>query len=396
MPSEGPGGDSVGPMADRWEQATALQDWMAAHRRALHQEPEVGLDLPDTHAHVAGALRELGLAPEVHPGAGVTVEVPGTTAGRPVVLRADMDALPVTERSGVEHPSRREGAMHACGHDLHMAMLLGVAAGLVEAPPARRTVLVFQPGEETDRGAVPTLTQHASLALDDAEAFAIHVHATWPAHTVHLRPGTFMAFGDWFRVDYRGPGAHASQPHLAGNPVVAASELVTRLRASVAELAREEHLVATVTESLIGNTVNVIPTDGRLRGTMRSLSTDRRDALHSELKHLALATAAEVGVEARVSITEGYPAVVNDAGYVDRVRAAVGGRAEVVEMTEPSMVIEDFAYFLHRWPGAMVYLGAQVPGHDAFNHAADAVFDEAVLQTGAALHLLAADGLPAA
>ena len=383
-------------MADRWEQAAARQDWMAAHRRALHQEPEVGLDLPDTHTYLAETLRELGLAPEVHPGAGVTVEIAGTTGGRPVVLRADMDALPVTERSGVEHSSRREGAMHACGHDLHMAMLLGAAACLVESPPARRTVLAFQPGEETDRGAVPTLTRHVSLALDEAEAFAIHVHATWPPGTVHLRPGTFMAFGDWFRVDYRGPGAHASQPHLAGNPVVAASELVGRLRASVAELAREEHLVATVTEALIGNTVNVIPTDGRLRGTMRSLSADRREALHNELEHLALITAAEAGVEARVSITEGYPAVVNDANYVNRVRAAVGDRAEVVEMPDPSMVIEDFSYFLRRWPGAMVYLGAQVPGHDAFNHAADAVFDEAVLETGAALHLLAADGLPAA
>ena len=383
-------------MGDRWEQAAALQDWMAAHRRSLHQEPEVGLDLPDTHAYVAGALGEMGLAPEVHPGAGVTVEVAGTTGGRPVVVRADMDALPVAERSGVEHPSRREGAMHACGHDLHMAMLLGAAACMVESPPARRTVLVFQPGEETDRGAVPTLTRHASLALDEAEAFAIHVHATWPAGTIHLRPGTFMAFGDWFRIDYRGRGAHASQPHLAGNPVVAASELVGRLRASVAGLAREEHLVAVVTEALIGNTVNVIPTNGRLRGTMRSLSADRREALHTELEHLALTTAVEVGVEARVSITEGYPAVVNDADYVDRVRAAVGNRAEVVEMTEPSMVIEDFAYFLRRWPGAMVYLGAQLPGHDAFNHAADAVFDETVLRTGAALHLLAADGLPAA
>jgi len=383
-------------MADRWEQAAARQDWMAAHRHALHQEPEVGLDLPDTHGYITEALRELGLAPEVHPGAGVTVDIPGLTMGRPVVLRADMDALPVTEPSGVDHRSHREGAMHACGHDLHMAMLLGAAACLVEAAPARHTVLVFQPGEETDRGAVPTLRQHASLVLDEAEAFAIHVHSTWPAHTVHLRAGTFMAFGDWFRVDYRGPGGHASQPHVAGNPVTAASELVGRLRAFVAELAREEHLVATVTESLIGNTVNVIPTDGRLRGTTRSLSPEKRDALHAELEHLALLTAAEVGIEARVAITEGYPAVVNDAGYVDRIRAAVGGRAEVVKMTDPSMVIEDFAYFLQRWPGAMVYVGAQVPGHDAFNHAAGAVFDEAVLQTGAALHLLAADGLPGA
>ena len=372
-----------------------MQDWMAEHRRALHQEPEVGLDLPDTHAYLVEVLHELGLEPDAHPSAGVTVELPGTAAGRSVVLRADMDALPLTETSGVEYPSRRKGAMHACGHDLHMSMLLGAAACLVESPPVQHTVLVFQPGEEAHRGAVPTLTQQPALALDEAEAFAIHVHATWPAHSVHLRPGTFMAFGDWFQIDYRAPGAHASQPHLAGNPVVAASEFVGRLRTSAAELGREEHLVATVTEAMIGNTVNVIPTDGRLRGTLRTLSPDRRQALHTELKHLALATAAEVGIEAQVSITEGYPAVVNDGGYIERVRTAIGDRAHVVLMTEPSMVIEDFAYYLRRWPGAMVYLGAQVPGHNAFNHAADAVFDESVLQTGAALHLLAADGLPA-
>ncbi len=381
-------------MTDRWTQAAALQEWMVAHRRALHQEPEVGLELPDTHAYVTTVLRGLGLDPEVHPGAGVSVELAGTTEGRPVVLRADMDALPVAERSGAAFASRRDGAAHACGHDLHMAMLLGVAAALVEVPPARRTVLVFQPGEETDRGAVPTLARHAGLARDDAEAFAIHVHATWPAGTVHLRPGTFMAFGDWFRIDYRGPGAHASQPHLAGNPVVAAAALVTRLQSSVSALAREEHLVATVTESLIGNTVNVIPTDGRLRGTLRTLSAERRETLHAELHRLARETAVEVGVHAEVTVTAGYPAVRNDRVYVDRVRAAIGSRAEVVEMLDPSMVIEDFAYFLERWPGAMVYLGAQVPGHHAFNHAADAVFDEGVLSTGAALHLVAADGLP--
>lgn len=383
-------------VVDRWSQAAGRQKWMAHRRRALHQEPEVGLELPDTHHYLATVLRDLGLEPEVHPGAGVTVEVPGTTAGRPVVLRADMDALPLTERSGVDHPSRRAGAMHACGHDLHMAMLLGVAACLVEEPPARRTVLVFQPGEETDRGAVVTLASHTNLALDEAEAFAIHVHASWPAHTVHLRPGTFMAFGDWFQIDYRGPGAHASQPHLAGNPVEAASEFVGRLRSAVGDLAREEHLVATVTESAIGNTVNVIPTDGRLRGTLRSLSARRREALLAEVEHLARSTAEAHGVEARVSITEGYPAVVNDADYVARIRSSVGDRMATVGMHEPSMVIEDFAYYLQRWPGAMVYLGAQVPGRNAFNHAADVVFDEAVLQTGAALHLVAADGLPTA
>lgn len=378
------------------DEAGAQLDDAVALRRRIHERPELGLDLPETQAAVLEALD--GLPVSITTGtssSSVVAILDGAEPGPTVLLRGDMDALPMPEDTGLEFASEIDGAMHACGHDLHMAMLLGAAACLVEEPPARRTVLVFQPGEETDRGAVPTLARHANLALDAAEAFAIHVHATWPAHTVHLRPGTFMAFGDWFRIDYRGPGAHASQPHLAGNPVVAASELVGRLRSSVEHLAREEHLVATVTESLIGNTVNVIPVDGRLRGTLRSLSAGRRDALLAELEHLALTTAAANGVEARVSIIEGYPAVVNDADYVDRVRAAVGDGVEVVEMREPSMVIEDFAYFLQRWPGAMVYLGAQVPGHGAFNHAADAVFEEDVLQTGAALHLLAADGLPA-
>lgn len=358
----------------------------------------MGLALPDTHAYVADALAALGLRPEVHDGAGVTVRIAGRRPGAPVVLRADMDALPVSERSGLEQVSRREGAMHACGHDLHMAMLLGAAAALVDEAPAHDVVLVFQPGEETDRGAVPTLAAHTNLRhLDEASAFAIHVHATWPAHSVHLRAGTFMAYGDWFRVDYTGPGAHASQPHLAGNPVVAASDLVTRLRPAVAELAREEHLVLTVTESLIGNTVNVIPTQGRLRGTLRTLSAERRAALIAELERLADETARDNHVEATTSILEGYPAVHNDAAYVDRIRAGLAGTpAQPAEMADPSMVIEDFAYFLQRWPGAMAYLGAQLDGRTAFNHAADAAFDTDVLRTGAALHLLAADGWPRA
>lgn len=381
-------------MIDRWQQAATLHDRMVEHRRHLHRAPEVGLALPETHEYVASMLADLGLRPEVHEGAGVTAVVPGHGAGHSVVLRADLDALPVQEETGLAFASERDGAMHACGHDLHTAMLLGAAECLVDKPPRHDTVLVFQPGEETDRGAVPTLAAHETLRLADAETFALHVHATWPAGTVHHRPGTFMAAGDWFRIAFSGPGAHASQPHLAGNPIVAGADFVTGLRSAVAELSATEHLVATVTESLMGNTVNVIATEGTLRGTLRTLSPGQRHLLIDRLRTLAHDAAADAGLRVSVDITEGYPTVVNDPTYVDRLVSALAtAPVDTRPMTDPSMVIEDYAYFLQRWPGTMVYLGAQVADRDAFNHAADADFDESVLATGAGLHLLAADGL---
>lgn len=367
---------------------------METHAHHLHRRPEVGLELPETHEYVASVLRDLGLRPEVHPAAGISAVITGRTPGRTAVLRADMDALPVHEETGLPHSSEHEGAMHACGHDLHMAMLLGASACLAQEPPDHDTIVVFQPGEETDRGAVATLAAHRNLAVDHAETFAIHVHSTWPAGTVFHRSGTFMAAGDWFRVQFSGPGAHASQPHLAGNPIVAGADFVTGLRAAVADLAGIEHVVATVTESLMGNTVNVIPTEGALRGTLRTLSSGQRADLIDQLTIIARQAASDADLEVTVEVTQGYPAVVNDAAYVDRLAAAlVGAPVWTQAMEHASMVIEDYAYFLQRWPGTMVYLGAQVPGHSSFNHAADAVFDESVLAIGAGLHLLAADGL---
>lgn len=369
---------------------------MVAHRRHLHAEPEVGLELPDTSDYVERVLRDFGLDPERHPGAGVTARIRGRDGAGPVtVLRSDMDALPLQEDTGLPFSSRRRGAMHACGHDLHIAMLLGAAKCLVETHPPGDVVVVFQPGEESDRGAVPTLAAHHNLDLADARAFAIHVHATWPAHSINYTAGTFMAYGDWFRVDFTGPGGHASQPQLAGNPVEAGACFVLAARELVESLSTDELLVATVTESLMGNTVNVIPAHGRLRGTIRTLSPTRREALVSGLRRLADAAADSTGTQAAFQLIEGYPAVVNDAAYVDRLVAAVGRTSlgpGLAAMSAPSMVIEDFAYFLQQWPGAMIYLGAQVEGSSAFNHAPDAVFDESVLTTGAALHLMAADG----
>jgi amidohydrolase len=383
-------------VSSRIEDARVVQDQMVTARRHLHRHPEVGLDLPDTHTFLLQELEDLGLDVESHAAAGLTVRIPGHAPdGTTSVLRADMDALPVQEASGVPYASERDGAMHACGHDLHMAMLLGAARVLAEKPPARDVVLAFQPGEETDRGALRTL-EHRSLSdLTDATAFAIHVNAVQAPHSVNYRRDTFMAFGDWFRVDYRGEGGHASQPASTGNPIEAASWLVQDLRDLVERLSADEHLVATVTECLMGNTVNVIPAHGRLRGTLRTLSPAQRDRLVDGLRDITARSAALARVSGTFELHEGYPAVVSDPGFVDgmvRTLRGAGLGHRLHELERPSMVIEDFSYFLHRWPGTMVYLGANVPGHTSFNHSADVVFDEDVLATGAALLLLAADG----
>lgn len=379
-------------MRDRLAEAAAEQEWMVAHRRHLHRHPEVGIELPETHAYVARTLTDLGLDVESRPAAGVTARVTGTEPDGVVsILRADLDALPVTERTGLPFASEAPGAMHACGHDLHTAMLLGAAKVLTNHPPRRDTVLVFQPGEESDRGALAVLP-HASLDLTQATAFALHVHATADPGTVLWRPDVFMAFGDWFTIELAGPGGHASQPHLVGNPIDAAGEITAEIRRVTAELS--EAVVATVTESRIGNTVNVIPSSGRLRGTLRSLSPESRSTLMERMRQIVAGVARAHGLQGDLTIHEGYPAVVNDAAFTRRLveRLEQTGGLSVARMAQPSMVIEDFAYFLQRWPGAMVYLGARGASNTSFNHADDVVYDESVLTIGAALHLMAADG----
>lgn len=384
-------------MTSRIEQAQNIQEWMLGHRRALHRHPEVGLELPRTHDYIATVLRDIGYAIEIHPAAGITVHIPGTAPdGMTSILRADMDALPVTERTHLPFDSVESGAMHACGHDMHMAMLLGAAKALLDEPPRRDTVLVFQPGEESDRGAVAVL-QHENLKVSgSATAFAVHVHALADPGAILCRPGVFMSYGDWFTIELTGPGGHASQPDLVGNPIEAGAQIALQLRELATEVGAHEHVVATTTESQIGNTVNVIPASGRLRGTIRTLSAETRSALIDGMHSLVDEVARRHGLAGRLILHEGYPAVINDARFMsqftNRLRET-DFAANIIQLPQPSMVIEDFAYFLQKWPGAMVYLGACGQGNTSFNHADDVVYDESVLAVGAALHLLVADGI---
>lgn len=364
------------PSADRFAE-------MVAHREHLHRHPEVGIDLPETHQYVRSALERLGLQVDGGEGVGLVARIPGqNSSSQPIVFRADMDALPIDEDTGETFSSTRPGAMHACGHDLHTATLLGVVADLLERPAQRDVVVAFQPGEESDRGAVKTL-QLPPVQLENAETFAVHVNAVIPVGSYLYSRHTFMAFGDWFRVTFRGAGGHASAPERVGNPIRAGAQFQEALvRHAKALSLPEARMVATTTEFLAGNTVNVIPSVGALRGTLRSVTGEQRSKLIEVIHREAQYVAAQNRLEADVIITEGYPAVVNDEHFVNNIlqRAGAGAVGEFEEMDHPSMVIEDYSYFLARWPGAMFYVGAAVGDSPSFNHSSTARFSSEAMK----------------
>lgn len=365
------------------EPSSELRSYMRKQRRYFHRFPEVGLDLPNTHNYIAQELRSVGLEVEQHPSGGVTTTIAGINPdARNVILRADMDALPVVEETGEEFTSENTGAAHACGHDLHMATMLGVARDLVTNPPVRPVVVVFQPGEETDRGAVPTL-KHDNLQVTDADAYAVHVNSSLPRGTVHYRRGTFMAFGDWFTIEINGIGGHASAPERVGSPIRLGGSFVESFVSLAKKLSRDDDkAVSTVTEFISGNTVNVIPASGRLRGTIRSTQADVRSELIAGMQEIVGSQHRDMRTS--LSIKEGYPAVVSDDAALEFLVGLLsqGPLANSLhQMAEPSMVIEDFSYFLQKWPGAMVYVGAQAEENPAFNHSANARFHDDAMDT---------------
>jgi len=382
------------------EAAAQIAGEIAGLRHDIHREPEIGLDLPKTQRKVLAALD--GLPLEISTGrelTSVTAVLRGARLGPVVLLRGDMDALPVTEATGLPYASLIDGAMHACGHDLHTAMLAGAARLLSErrADLAGSVIFMFQPGEEGYHGARYMIEEGLLEAAGDrpASAYALHVASYWlPSGTFTTRPGPMLAATDTLEVIVKGRGGHASVPHLNADPIPAACEMVIALQTMVTRRFDVfDPVVITVGSMHSGTVNNVIPDEATFHATVRSYSQKARSRLELESVRLVRDIAHAHGLEADARYVPGYPVTVNDsaeAAFAAEVVSDMFGAGRAVPMPDPLTGGEDFSYVLEQVPGAFVMLGACPPDADAetapSNHSAAAVFDDCVLADGAALY----------
>lgn len=341
-----------------------------ADRRHLHQHPELGFQEFETARFVAERLQALGVE-DIRTGIAVTGvtglirgSAPGT--GKVVLLRADMDALPIQEENDVDYRSQNPGIMHACGHDAHTAMLLAVARLLIERRDrfAGTVKLVFQPAEEGGGGAKVMIDQGV---LDDPKvdaAFGMHMAQEEPVGTISLRPGPIMAAADRFTMVVKGRGGHGAQPHLTIDPIVTGAHIVTALQTIVSrEIDPLDPAVVTVGAFRAGEALNVIPDTAELRGTVRSFSPVVRDQLAKRIHEIAQGIATAMRASVEIDYKYGYPVTINNpemTALVREVAQEVVGHDNVLE-APMHMGAEDFSYFLERVPGCFFFVGSRNP-----------------------------------
>lgn len=357
----------------------------------------MGLDLPRTQEKVLAALDglplEIGLGRSL---SSVTAVLRGSSPGPAVLLRADMDALPLTERSGLDYASRIADRMHACGHDLHTAMLVGAARILADAEFAGSVVFMFQPGEEGSAGARHMIAEGVLDAAGTRPVAAYGLHVTsslLPGGWFMTRRGPLMAAADEIHVTVHGAGGHGSQPHRAKDPIPAACEMVTALQTfTTRSFDAFDPVVITVGSFHAGSSANVIPAEARFALTIRSFSREAHARVLEGVDRVLHGIAAAHGLTAEVHHQMGYPVTVNTAAEVEFAAATIEdlyGPERFVWGPNPLTAAEDFSFVLEEVPGAFVFLGACPPDRDPatapFNHAPDAVFDDGVLADGAAL-----------
>ena len=375
---------------------------MRAWRKAFHQEPELSLRETKTREKVVTALGELGIPFRTFDDfPGVIGYLDADRSGPVVALRADMDALPVEERTDLPFRSRSPGVMHACGHDVHMACLLGAAAILLRerrsgAGPIR---LLFQPAEEEGEtgGAAPLI---ARGALDRPKVdFVVgqHVDPSLPLGQVGWRAGPFMAAADRFRLVVRGRGGHAATPQQGPDAVLVASEIVTGLQALVSRVRDPVDPVVVSVGSVHGGTRhNILPDEVVLEGTVRTLRPTTRDLMERALRRRVRALARSLGARVAIQYVRGYPPLVNEAHATRTVARALAvelGAKNALEVEHPLMGAEDFSRYLERVPGTFLRLGVGIPNRPPSLHSATFAPDERALVVGAATLAAAAQGL---
>lgn len=378
------------------EARTLLPDIVGLRRR-IHRRPEVGLALPETQRTILDALADLNL--DITTGnrlSSIVAVLKGRSPGPNVLLRADMDALKMRESTALDYASEIEGAMHACGHDCHAAMLVGAARLLSQRKHdfSGQVIFAFQPGEEGYAGARIMIEEGLldRYGKPDA-AFALHISPTDPSGEVTTRAGPTMAGAGTFNIVVKGRGGHPAMPHQAIDPIPIAAEIVLALQAYVTRRVRaSEPTVVTVTTLQAGSIeVTAIPARATVSGTIRAASEETRRMLFGAVRSLSENIAAAHGATAETAIEEGYPPLTNHANIVDTIGETsrrMLGEDRFRLLPAPIMPSEDFAYILERVPGAIAFLGARPggPGPFANIHTPQFVVDEAAMAVGAALH----------
>ena len=342
-----------------------MQEEITAWRRDFHEHPEVMFDVHRTAGVVAAKLREFG-CDEVVEGIGQTgvvgvIKGQRTASGRVIALRADMDALPMTEITGLPYASKTKGAMHACGHDGHTAMLLGAAKYFTETRNFDGTVvLLFQPAEEGGAGGLKMVEDGAMDRWNVQEVYGLHNYPGLPVGEFAIRPGALMASADQFEVTVTGKGGHAAEPHQSIDTTLATAQIVLALQSVVSRnvQAIRPAVLSITSFHTESDTFNVIPQTARIRGTVRCFDAKTRDLVEARLREVVDLTARSYGATATVDYERGYPPTVNHADqtrYAIEAAEAVG--TKVNPETDPVMPAEDFSYMLEARPGAYIFLG---------------------------------------
>lgn len=337
---------------------------MTGWRRHLHQIPELAFDCPETAAFIAARLKEFGVD-EIHEGiakTGIVAIIEGQGAGPTIGLRADFDALPIPEATGVDYASQNEGKMHACGHDGHTTMLLGAAKYLAETRNfSGRVALIFQPAEEDGGGAGVMVEEGVLDRFDIGEVYALHNAPGIEAGAFYTTPGALMAAVDQFHVHIKGVGGHGAMPHETRDPVVAAVAIAQAFQTIVSRNHYAlDDLVVSVTQIHTGTTDNVIPETAYINGTVRTFDPKVQEMVIRRMKAIVAGQAAAFEVEAELDYDRGYPATINDA---EKTRFAVGvaeevsGAEKVQGEVGREMGAEDFSFMLQKRPGAYLFIG---------------------------------------
>jgi|TARA_B110000240_G_scaffold191033_1_gene233032 amidohydrolase len=381
---------------DTFAEAQSLLPDIIDLRRRIHANPELGNDLPETTAAVLDAISDLDL--EIRKSertTGIVATLQGAKPGRRILLRGDMDALPMPEDNDLTFASKNPGVMHACGHDSHTAMLVGAAKVLKQHQNelAGSVDFFFQTGEEGFFGAREALEEGLFDAPNSPDAvFALHITPLLDAGVFTGRPGPLLAAADTFEMTVRGKGGHASMPHDCLDPIPVACEIVQAFQTFVTRrVPAFDPIVLTTTKIEAGTTSNVIPEVANVLGTIRSTSEKSRALAHVGLDRLATKIGEAHEMEVEFKISQGYPVTVNEGAFTEfaaqTVRELFGENA-YRPMRSPMMGAEDFSYLLQRFPGAMLFLGVKPedPSLAAPCHSNRMILNESAMAHGAALH----------